>query len=188
MVFDAKRLLERQQQPLNSLMGRSVLAPVEPRGTVYRYINIWVGNEDFASSKNIENATVGFRMSKAEIPVNETENSTVFLQRYSKGGWNIFTTQKTGEDEQYIYFQARAPGFSPFAITFGGTTINEPEKVNINITENPTSIPGPPDESNNISIELTSKKDWQGFSSVIVPFIGLMLLLFIGLAIREKIK
>jgi PGF-pre-PGF domain-containing protein len=188
VVFDAKKTLGKTTTTIEQLNGRSVLAPVEPRGTVYRYINIWVGNENFASSENIENATVGFRMNKAEIPVNETENSTVFLQRYSKGGWNILTTQKTGEDEQYIYFQAKTPGFSPFAITFGGTTINEPEKVNKNILENSTSMPVTFDEANNKSIELTSKKDWQGFSSVIVPFIGLMLLLFIGLAIREKMK
>ncbi len=127
-------------------------------------------------------------MSKAEISENETENSTVFLQRYSKGGWNTLATQRTGEDDQYIYFQARTPGFSPFAITLGGTTINEPEKVNKNIMENSTSLPVPSEEANNKSTEHTSNKDWQGFSSVIVPVIGLMLLLFIGLAIREKIR
>jgi hypothetical protein len=66
--------------------------------------------------------------------------------------------------------------------------VNEPEKVNKNILENSESLPMPSEEANNNSTGLISKKDWQGFSSVIGLFIGLMLLLFIGLAIREKIK
>ncbi|RXA20193.1 PKD domain-containing protein [Methanosarcina sp. MSH10X1] len=189
--FDAKKTLGKTTTIVEQLKDRSVLAPIEPGGIVYKYMNIWVGNENFANPENIENAVIGFKISKAEIPVNETENSTVFLQRYSNGGWNALNTQKTGEDNRYIYYRARTPGFSPFAITFGRTTTVEPDEVNESIRESPES----PVENesvekpeNLITRGLVSEEDWPGFSSAIGPFIGLMLILFIALAIREKIK
>ncbi|MDP4188703.1 MAG: PGF-pre-PGF domain-containing protein, partial [Bacteroidota bacterium] len=58
VVFDAKKTLGKTTTTIEQLNGRSVMAPVELGGTVYRYINIWVGNEDFASSENIENTTI----------------------------------------------------------------------------------------------------------------------------------
>ena len=189
--FDAKKTLGKTTTIIEQLKGRSVLAPVEPGGTVYRYVNIWVGNKGFASPGNIENAVIGFRISKADIPVNETENSTVFLQRYSNGEWNALDTQKTGEDDRYIYFQARTPGFSPFAITFGRTTATEPEAVNESVKGIPVSSAGnnSTEESENLFTRgLISEEDWPGLSSAIGFFIGLMLVLFIGLAVREKIK
>ena len=41
------------------------------------------------------------------------------MHRYSQGKWNALNTTKTGEDDQYIYYEAKTPGFSPFAITSG---------------------------------------------------------------------
>ncbi len=189
--FDAKKTLGKATTIIEQLKGKSVLTPSEPGGTVYRYMNIWVGNEGFASPENIENAVIGFRVSKAEIPVNETDNSTVVLHRYASGEWTPLPTQKTGEDGLYIYFQAMTPGFSPFAITSGSVDEIVSTEVDDGVPEDTgrSAEEKPPEKPETIFTSgLISEEDWPEYSSAIGPFIGFMLILFIGLAVREKRK
>ena len=192
--FDAKRTVGKTTTIIEQLNGRSVLTPAEPGGTVYRYMNIWVGNKGFATPENIENAVIGFRVSKAEIPVNETDNSTVVLHRYADGEWTPLPIQKTGDDDLYVYFQAMTPGFSPFAITSGRVEEIVPTEVDEGVPEGiglpaEGKQPGEPERPETIfESGLISEEDWPGFSSAIGPFIGFMLILFIGLVVREKRK
>jgi len=109
--FDAKKNFGKTTTIVEQLKNRSVLTPKEPSGKVYRYMNIWVGNEGFATPENIANAIIGFRVNRAEITENKTGSSTIFMYRYSDGKWNALPTRKTGEDSQYMYFEARTPGF-----------------------------------------------------------------------------
>ncbi len=191
--FDAKRTLGKTTTTIEQLKERSVLAPTGPVGKIYKYLNIWVGNSGIATPENIENATVEFVISKAEIEMNETEEPTVILQRYEQGKWDPLNTIKTREDEQYIYYQANTPGFSAFAITSGEIkpieeNVSQPDEENVSLPKisynNELSIqskqPGKSEAVNN--------KDWSKYSGIIRFLVMFIVVLFIGLAIREKRK
>ena len=51
--------------------------------------------------------------------------SSIFLNRYSENKWTQLPTSLSGKDDRYLYFIAKIPGFSPFAIT-GMTKAEEP--------------------------------------------------------------
>ena len=84
---------------------------------VYKYLNIWVGNSGVVSSKNIENAVVSFKVEKSWVQDKLIDKSTIVLNRYSDNAWNQLPTSLSSEDDNYLYFTAQTPGFSPFAIT-----------------------------------------------------------------------
>ncbi len=184
--FDAKKTLGRTMTIVEQLKGRSVLSPIEPEGSVYKYLNIWVGNEGFASEQNIGNTTVGFRVHRSDIPENETEDKVV-LQRYADGKWNSLPTEKTGGDDQYIHYQASTPGFSPFTITFGNT---QPFENNINqMTLQPTLHKTSNDVLNSTEKLNTSESmDLTGLKGPIRFLVVFMVVLLIALAVREKRK
>ncbi|AAM06375.1 PGF-pre-PGF domain-containing protein [Methanosarcina acetivorans] len=116
---------------MNSYKGRSVLTPVEPSGQIYKYLNIWVENEGFASPENIANAIIGFRVKRTEITESENEGPTVFLYRYSERKRNALPTRKTGEDSYYMYFESKTPGFSPFSIITGKKAVEYTEEGSV---------------------------------------------------------
>ena len=99
------------------LKGVSKVVSTPPSGMVYRNANIWVGNAGTASTDNIENAVVGFRVEKAWIVSNGVDESEMKLCRHSEEKWGELSTRKIGEDSIYVYFEAETPGFSPFSIT-----------------------------------------------------------------------
>ncbi|AKB84742.1 hypothetical protein MCMEM_0689 [Methanococcoides methylutens MM1] len=98
------------------LEGTSTLVGSQAPGVVYQNMNIWVGNAAFGDD-NIEDAVIGFRVSKEWLFENDIEASNVALYRYSDEKWNRLSTIIIEGDDQYSYFEAETPGFSPFAIT-----------------------------------------------------------------------
>jgi PGF-pre-PGF domain-containing protein len=206
--FDAKKTLGKTTTTIEQLIGKSVLTPPEPRGVVYKYLNIWVGNEGFASPENIENATVGFKVNKAAITLNGTENSTITLnatenstnilngteystitlQRYVQGQWNILNTIDTGEDDKYIYFQAETPGFSQFVITSGSIPDNKNKYEKAPEDIMPSIGSQQPEKNNTFSESGLETKDQSGISRIILSFVGIMVIALIGLVVREKRK
>ncbi len=86
-------------------------------GTVYKNLNIWVGNSGFSSSENLENASISFRVNRTWLSDNGIGENTITLYRYSNNTWNSLPTTLTGKDEDYFYFSSETPGFSPFAIS-----------------------------------------------------------------------
>ncbi|NOR49299.1 MAG: PGF-pre-PGF domain-containing protein [Methanosarcinaceae archaeon] len=99
------------------LKGRSTLVKNDPSGKVYQNINIWVGKSGFATSNNIADVKVGFKVEKSWIEANDIVVSTIRLCRYYGDVWIPLPTKKSGEDGKYIYFESETPGFSPFSIT-----------------------------------------------------------------------
>lgn len=83
----------------------------------YRNINIWVGKTGYATEGNIQDPVIGFRVSQTWVLDNAIDPYTIKLNRYSGGTWEELATEQTGSDDSYIYFEAKTPGFSPFAIT-----------------------------------------------------------------------
>lgn len=83
----------------------------------YRNINIWVGKTGYATENNIMDPVIGFRVSQKWVLDNAIDPYTIKLNRYSGGAWEELATEQTGSDDSYLYFEAKTPGFSPFAIT-----------------------------------------------------------------------
>jgi len=155
------------------LNNTSTLVDCVPTDMVYKNLNIWVGNLDWASLENIANPIINFKIEKSWIIDNKISKSTISLNRYRDGIWNPLDTYRIGEDADYLYFEAKVPGFSPFAITgktalgeSGGEGIVEPTVT----TENkPVQVP-------------TEKKGIPGFSL----FAGVSVLLIVMKILRKN--
>jgi PGF-pre-PGF domain-containing protein len=117
LEFDPKKSFGKTTAIVEMLKNTSSIVKEPAPGTVYRNINIWVGNSGFSSPENLENARVNFRVSRAWITEQGISEKTVTLYRYGQGSWNSLPTTPSGEDNNYLYFTAETPGFSPFAIS-----------------------------------------------------------------------
>jgi len=115
--FDAKKTFGKTTTVIEELKERSVLTPAEPEGEVYKYLNIWVGNGGVATPENVDNPVIGFKVEKSWLEKNDILESSIKLWRYNNDVWNLFLPEKVNEDDKYVYFEAKTPGFSPFAIT-----------------------------------------------------------------------
>jgi hypothetical protein len=123
--------------------------------------------------------------------MNENEETTFILQRYEQGKWDRLDTIKTGEDDQYIYYQANTTsGFSSFAITSSEV---KPTEANVSQTvEKNMNQPDP--NKGELSIQKNPPKksnvvsgiDWHKYSGAVKFFILFIVVFFIGLALREK--
>nr|WP_321497866.1 PGF-pre-PGF domain-containing protein [uncultured Methanolobus sp.] len=102
---------------IEMLKNTSALADKAASGLVYRNVNIWVGKTGYATENNIKDPVIGFMVSKKWVDDNDVNVGTISLNRYSDDVWTKLATEQTGEDEDYYYFEASTPGFSPFAIT-----------------------------------------------------------------------
>ena len=105
------------------LRDTSALVKNPPSGKVYQNMNIWLGKAGFATSNNIADVKVGFKVERSWIKENGIAISSIRLCRHHNDEWNQLTTQKVGEDEKYIYFESKTLGFSPFAITGEGQAL-----------------------------------------------------------------
>ncbi len=115
--FDSKKNAGKTTTIVEMLKGKSTLVSGLPPGEVYKYLNIWVGNGGFATSKNIENAVVCFKVEKAWLQSISIDQSSIILNMYNDTRWDQLQTSQSGEDDTYLYFTAKTQGFSPFAIT-----------------------------------------------------------------------
>ena len=115
--FDSKKTTGKTNTIVEMLKGKSTLVSELPSEEVYKYLNIWVGDSGFGTSKNIENAVVCFKVEKTWIKNKSIDQSCITLNRYSDKKWEQLQTSQSGEDDKYLYFIAKTPGFSPFAIT-----------------------------------------------------------------------
>lgn len=115
--FDPKKNFGKTTAIVEMLKNTSSIVKEPAPGTVYRNVNLWVGNSGFSSQENFENARINFRVSRAWTLEPGVSKDTVTLYRYSEGVWNPLPTTFSREDEVYFYFTAETSGFSPFAIS-----------------------------------------------------------------------
>lgn len=115
--FDAKISFGKVTTIIEMLRKKSVLTPAEPEGEIYKHFNIWVGNGGVATPENVGNPVIGFKVEKSWLEENDILESSIELRRYNGYVWYLLVPEKVGEDNEYIYFEAETPGFSPFAIT-----------------------------------------------------------------------
>jgi len=125
--FDAKKTAGKTTTIVEQLKNKSTLVSGLPEGEVYRYFNVWVGNSGFASSKNIDNPVICFKVKKSWMQNQNIDQNSITLNRYSDKKWEKLPASLSGEDSKYLYFTADVPGYSFFAIT--GKTNTTPEKT-----------------------------------------------------------
>ncbi len=115
--FDPKKTFGKTTAIVEILKNTSSIVKGPAPGEVYKNINIWIGNSGFSRPENLENARINFRVSKIWISEHSINKNTVTLYRYTQNQWNPLSTALKEENEDYLYFTAETPGFSPFAIS-----------------------------------------------------------------------
>jgi PGF-pre-PGF domain-containing protein len=86
-----------------------------PAGMAYQYVNLT--HPQLSASQIVPPAYLIFRVPKSWVTGSNIDASTIGMSRYSGGIWQALETEKTGEDATYLYFKAKSPGLSLFAIT-----------------------------------------------------------------------
>jgi PGF-pre-PGF domain-containing protein len=122
LSFDSKKTAGKTTTIIEMLKGKSTLVSALPSGEVYKSLNIWVGNSGFATPSNIENAVISFKVDKSWMQDKKIDKSSITLNRYSDKKWNQLQTSLVSEDNNYLYFTAQTPGFSPFVIASNSIT------------------------------------------------------------------
>ena len=117
MTFDAKKTAGKTTAIAEQLKAKSTLTSNLSSGEVYKYFNLWVGNAGFATSKNIENPVVCFKVEKSWMQDKNIDQNSITLNRYSDKKWSHLPVKQLNEDNKYLYFTAETPEFSFFAIT-----------------------------------------------------------------------
>jgi S-layer protein (TIGR01567 family) len=184
VTFNSKKTAGKTTTIIEMLKGKSNLVSGLPAEDVYKSINIWVGNSGFATSNNIENAIVCFKVEKAWIQDKSVDKSSITLSRYSDNKWNVLPTNISGEDDKYLHFAAKTPGFSPFAITGKNLSKEVVTETNAkpdtkelgknNILETVKNIS---EQKNNTSITGKENKSTPGFEIIsgIIALLGVLL-------------
>jgi len=98
---------------ITKLDGKPASVIHEVSGRVYHYFEIDKTN---ITEGDMNKTKISFKVDKIWISNNKIDEATIALNRYTER-WNKLSTVKTGEDSDYIYFDAEAEGFSTFAIT-----------------------------------------------------------------------
>jgi clumping factor A len=114
--FNPKKTFRQTTTAVEELKNKSALVPTLPPGKIYKNVNIWVGDKGAGLPTSLENGSVDFKVNKTWIEENNVSEAMITLQRYDKE-WQPLSTEKVGEDKNYVYFKAKTPGYSFFAIT-----------------------------------------------------------------------
>ena len=117
--YNAERTFLKTTTTVEELKNKSTFVKDRSSGLVYKYVNIWVGDNGGGLPTSLANGVIGFRVEKSWINNNSINESLITLQRYNTSLEPLYT-KKVGEDNNYSYFTSTAPGFSFFAITYMG--------------------------------------------------------------------
>lgn len=115
--FDSLQNSGQITSTVEVLNGRSNKVTSDPTGFVYKYINIWVGEEGFATDSNILNAKINFKVNNAWLEAMGFNSEDVKLQVYSGDVWQELSTTLDTNTGEYAVFEAQTTAFGPFAIT-----------------------------------------------------------------------
>ena len=99
------------------LKGTSTLVKTPPEGLVYKNVNIWVGTPGFATSRNIKEASIKFRVDNNWMSANNVTSSDIVLVKWNGNSWIELETNILSKDDTNTFFEGKTITFSPFAIT-----------------------------------------------------------------------
>jgi len=145
--FDAIKNVGKTTTIVEQLKSKSVLVPELPAGEVYKSFNVWVGNSGYATSKNIENPGLVFKVEKAWVQEKQIEQDSISLNRYvdedehdgKAGSWTELQSSPAGEDDKFLYFSAATPGYGSFVIS-GKSSMKAPEEVSLELSAENRSV------------------------------------------------
>jgi len=183
--FKSKKTVGTITATVEELKEKSSFASTEPKGEVYKYLNIRVGNGDFADPDNIDNAIVGFKVSKEWLNENHIDMDTIALQHFNGAQWDSLKTEKVKEDDKFVYFDAETPSFSPFAITASKNILVIEEKPGAS-TGQPASEIKQDDSELVMGSEMPSKETGISWSRITSFFVGFLVIILIGTAVLRK--
>ena len=103
------------------LNNSSKLVNSTPEGSVYKYVNIWVGKNGFVTSDNIKEPRIMFQVNNSWIQEMGVSLEDIKMQRYNGTAWQVLPTVLKNNTKNYAIFEAQTQGFSPFVITAGKT-------------------------------------------------------------------
>ncbi|ADB58020.1 PGF-pre-PGF domain-containing protein [Archaeoglobus profundus] len=95
---------------------------------VYAYLEINVN----ISANNIEEATISFKVDKSWLRENGLKARDIVLMKFLNGRWIQLETSVVGEDDHYVYYEAKTTSFSIYAIatkTTSPTTVSTTQTV-----------------------------------------------------------
>ncbi|NJD53908.1 MAG: PGF-pre-PGF domain-containing protein [Candidatus Methanoperedens sp.] len=98
------------------LKGTSSLVKAPPNGLVYKNINIWVGTPGYATSRNIKEALIKFKVDNNWIRTNNVTSSDIVLMKWNGDSWIELETRVLSKDNANTFFEGKTITFSPFAI------------------------------------------------------------------------
>jgi PGF-pre-PGF domain-containing protein len=108
---------------VKEIEDKTILTKTPPVGNVYTSFNIFIDNAEVNS--NIEDAAVDFKVEKTWLIANGFDKSTIVLNMYEGGKWVEVPVIITGEDSQFVYFNAEVSEYSTFAITGKTVTVDK---------------------------------------------------------------
>ncbi len=138
VTFDAKKSVGKTTTIVEVLKAKSSLVSKPLSDEIYKYFNLWVGNAGFATSKNIENPVICFKVEKDWIEDNDINKTSIALNRYNSGKWEQLPVNLSEEDDRFLYFTGQTPEFSFFAIT-GKTESKEAPVTDLKLDSEPES-------------------------------------------------
>lgn len=158
--FDAKKTLGKITTIVEMLKTKSVLVSDLPEGKVYKNMNVWMGTGGVANSENLENAVVCFKVKKSWLDKSNAEQASVALWHYDKV-WNKLETKPVKEDDLYVYFEGKTPGFGNFVI------VADKESETSGLKE---IVPVQPESVNSKNLSSDTKKSTEKTSSALPGF------------------
>lgn len=131
------------------LKSISTLVGTPAPGTVYKYINIWVGTSGFAGPKNIKDARIMFKLENTWLTSGGIKDADIVLLRWDGAQWVSLETSLSHKDDTFTYYEAKTTSFSPFAISSvkcetapAGTTSGVSPETTASVTTQAKSTPG----------------------------------------------
>ncbi|ADI75138.1 conserved hypothetical protein (plasmid) [Methanohalobium evestigatum Z-7303] len=120
------------------LKDTSTIVEKEPDGIVYKNLNIWVGYDGYATTENIINSTVEFKVDNNWIENNNIDPDSITLIHYNRDQkkWIELNTEKIKENDFDTYYIAHPSHFSPFAIIGHELSKGETKSENNNNNNN----------------------------------------------------
>ena len=158
--FDAKKTLGKITTTVEMLKTKSVLVSDLPEGKVYKNMNVWMGTGGVANSENLENAVVCFKVKKSWLDKSNAEPASIALWRYDNE-WNKLETKPVNEDDLYVYFEGKTPGFRNFVI------VADKESEASGLKE---IVPVQPESANSNNLSSDTKKSTEKTSSTLPGF------------------
>ncbi|MCD4704077.1 MAG: PGF-pre-PGF domain-containing protein, partial [Methanosarcinaceae archaeon] len=136
----------------------------------FQTMSITVGSEGTISDRNADNILIRFKVSREWIADYNIDPSTIRMTRYHDLMWNDLPTNMIDQDDEYLYFTARTPGFSIFQVT-GDEFVEETEPLEENESEPvEEEVPEVPDEDDTGLPGFTA-----GLGIVVIGLAGLLI-------------